>query len=144
MDVELIAVEIHEGFERIHIRQAIEECEEKLIEINGNDGFDITDLKEENMDKKLNPKTYDIGWFRDDKLSIFVYCVFPLSETVKFHIWQFGSLSNLDEQQYILEMIKNWKNNLYIKIFMKYLTKKKLQDRALVSLRDIERYLKIF
>ncbi|ETO00301.1 hypothetical protein RFI_37146 [Reticulomyxa filosa] len=99
------------------------------------------------MDKKTKSKDVwlfldefntspDIGWLRDDKLSIFVY--------LKFHIWQFGSLSNLDEQQYILEMTKNWKNNIYIKIFMKYLTKKKLQDRAVVSLRDIERCLKIF
>ncbi|ETN99959.1 hypothetical protein RFI_37507, partial [Reticulomyxa filosa] len=122
-------VEIHGGFERIHIRQAIEEFEEKLRKINGGNGFDITDSKEENMDKKTKSKEIwlfldefntspDIGWFTElicnhsldgVKLSNEIKIIAAL----KFYIWQFGSLSNLDEQQYILEMTKNWKQHLH-------------------------------
>ncbi|ETO04534.1 hypothetical protein RFI_32862 [Reticulomyxa filosa] len=52
------------GFERTHVCQTIEECEKKLREINGDNGFDITDSKEENMDKKTNSK--EIWLFLDE------------------------------------------------------------------------------
>ncbi|ETO07611.1 hypothetical protein RFI_29780, partial [Reticulomyxa filosa] len=51
-------------------------------------------------------------WFSRDQLAQYAYRVLPLCETVKVHLWQFGSLSELDERQYIFEMIKNRKKEL--------------------------------
>ncbi|ETO10749.1 hypothetical protein RFI_26629, partial [Reticulomyxa filosa] len=74
--------------------------------------------------------------------------------------WQFGSLPSSDERQYILEMIKKRKNELdpsIQEVFEKELititdqlcisqefVRQKLQDVAVVSLRDVERCLTFF
>ena len=39
-------------------------------------------------------------------MSNLVYRVYPLPETMKEYIWNFGALDNLDESQYIGEMLK--------------------------------------
>ncbi|ETO24712.1 hypothetical protein RFI_12444 [Reticulomyxa filosa] len=99
-------------------------------------------------------------WYHKDPLAKYVYRVFPLCQTVKAHLWQFGSLSELDERQYILEMIKDRKKELSSntqtifdseaqliaeKIFQsQQFMRTRLQDMAMVSLRDVERCLKIF
>ncbi|ETN97949.1 hypothetical protein RFI_39573, partial [Reticulomyxa filosa] len=90
----------------------------------------------------------------------YVYRVSPLCESIKLHIWQFGSLPSSDERQYILEMIKKRKNELdpsIQEVFEKELititdqlcisqefVRQKLQDVAVVSLRDVERCLTFF
>ncbi|ETO11388.1 hypothetical protein RFI_25990 [Reticulomyxa filosa] len=52
------------------------------------------------------------SWYHKDPLIKYVYRVFPLCQTVKAHLWQFGSLSELDERQYISEMTKDRKKEL--------------------------------
>ncbi|ETN97577.1 hypothetical protein RFI_39952, partial [Reticulomyxa filosa] len=100
------------------------------------------------------------SWYHKDPLIKYVYRVFPLCQTVKAHLWQFGSLSELDERQYISEMTKDRKKELKAcaqaifdseahfiaeKIFKSQnFVRTKLQDVAMVSLRDVERCLKIF
>ncbi|ETN99846.1 hypothetical protein RFI_37621, partial [Reticulomyxa filosa] len=99
-------------------------------------------------------------WFGKDQLAQYAYRVFPLCETVKVHLWQFGSLFELDERQYILEMIKSRKKELNeplqtmfdneMSLIFEQICKSqkfvrtKLQDVAMVSLRDVERCLNIF
>ena len=39
-------------------------------------------------------------------MSNLVYRVYPLPETMKEYIWNFGALDDLDESQYIGEMLK--------------------------------------
>ncbi|ETO03084.1 hypothetical protein RFI_34326, partial [Reticulomyxa filosa] len=84
----------------------------------------------------------------------------PLCETVKVYLWQFGSLPELDERQYILEMTKHQKKELKkplqimfdneVSFIVEQICKSqifmrtKLQDVAMVSLRDVERCLNIF
>ncbi|ETO32802.1 hypothetical protein RFI_04311, partial [Reticulomyxa filosa] len=96
----------------------------------------------------------------NDELSKYIYRVHPLCETMKEYVWSFGRLSELDEQQYIVEMtnqVKNelpfglhedfekWKNEISKKIAtaQKFL-RIHLRDKAIVSLRDVSRCLKIF
>ncbi|ETO06596.1 hypothetical protein RFI_30799 [Reticulomyxa filosa] len=99
-------------------------------------------------------------FFANDELRNYVYRVHPLCETMKEYVWPFGRLSELDEQQYIVEMInqakgeiqktfhdqfEEWKPKIAAKITcaQKFL-RERLQDRAIVSLRDVSRCLKIF
>ncbi|ETN98579.1 hypothetical protein RFI_38913, partial [Reticulomyxa filosa] len=95
-----------------------------------------------------------------DPLSQYVYRVFPLPETMKEYVWQFGRLSNLDEKQYILEMTKKTIARLYPKKSQKWSSsipsivrkisisqnflRKNLQDKAIVSLRDVARCLSTY
>ncbi|ETO01874.1 hypothetical protein RFI_35566, partial [Reticulomyxa filosa] len=95
-----------------------------------------------------------------DELSKYVYRVHPLCETMKEYVWSFGRLSELDEQQYIVEMTNQVKNELPFnlhedfekrknEISKKIATAQKflrihLRDKAIVSLRDVSRCLKIF
>ncbi|ETO00669.1 hypothetical protein RFI_36771, partial [Reticulomyxa filosa] len=79
---------------------------------------------------------------------------------MKEYVWSFGRLSDLDEQQYIVEMVNQVKDKLS-SIFHEYFEKLKdeiskrittaqkflrihLRDRAIVSLQDVLRCLKIF
>ncbi|ETO14009.1 hypothetical protein RFI_23362, partial [Reticulomyxa filosa] len=48
----------------------------------------------------------------NDELSKYVYRVHPLCETMKEYVWSFGRLSELDEQQYIVEMTNQVKSEL--------------------------------
>ncbi|ETN98436.1 hypothetical protein RFI_39063, partial [Reticulomyxa filosa] len=98
--------------------------------------------------------------FSKDPLSQYVYRVFPLPETMKEYVWQFGRLSNLDEKQYILEMTKKTIAELYPKKPQKWSSsipfivkkisisqkclRKNLQDKAIVSLRDVARCLSTY
>ncbi|ETO07999.1 hypothetical protein RFI_29391, partial [Reticulomyxa filosa] len=109
-------------------------------------------------ERKLNKQENE--WFGRDHLAQYAYRVFPLCETVKAHLWQFGSLPDLDERQYILEMIKNRKKELKRHLQTAFdnevpfivdkicksqaFVRTKLQDVATVSLRDVDRCLKIF
>ncbi|ETN99929.1 hypothetical protein RFI_37538 [Reticulomyxa filosa] len=98
--------------------------------------------------------------FESDELGKYVYRVYPLCETMKEYVWSFGRLSDLDEQQYIVEMVNQVKDKLS-SIFHEYFEKLKdeiskrittaqkflrihLRDRAIVSLHDVLRCLKIF
>ncbi|ETO00920.1 ring finger protein, partial [Reticulomyxa filosa] len=100
------------------------------------------------------------NWFRGDSLAKYVYRVSPLCESIKLHIWQFGSLPSSDERQYISEMVKERKNALSPSVQELYekelititdqlcisqeFIRQKLQDVAVVSLRDVERCLTFF
>ncbi|ETO35633.1 hypothetical protein RFI_01430, partial [Reticulomyxa filosa] len=96
----------------------------------------------------------------NDPLSKYVYRVYPLCETMKEYVWMFGRLSDLDERQYIWEMTRKVKTRLpeklrytfekseiqfarRIAIAQKFL-RDKLKDKAITSLRDVARCLKIF
>ncbi|ETO30683.1 hypothetical protein RFI_06442 [Reticulomyxa filosa] len=109
-------------------------------------------------ERKLSAQ--DKVWSEKDRLAKYVYRVLPLCETVKTYLWQFGSLPDLDERQYILEMIKNRKKELKGSLQTEFdneapfiveqicksqeFVRVKLQDVAIVSLRDVDRCLKIF
>ncbi|ETO03185.1 hypothetical protein RFI_34225 [Reticulomyxa filosa] len=96
----------------------------------------------------------------NDELSKYVYRVYPLCETMKEYVWSFGRLSELNEQQYIVEMTNQVKNELPFNLHEDFETWKSeiskriaiaqkflrihLKDRAIVSLRDVSRCLKIF
>ncbi|ETO16945.1 hypothetical protein RFI_20391 [Reticulomyxa filosa] len=43
----------------------------------------------------------------DKEMSDLVYQVFPLPKSLEIYVWNFGSLSEVDEQQYITVMTKN-------------------------------------
>ena len=51
--------------------------------------------------KRPNSKHID----STDELSKYMYRVYTLTPTMKEYVWEFGSLSPLDEKQYICEMI---------------------------------------
>ncbi|ETO01740.1 hypothetical protein RFI_35698, partial [Reticulomyxa filosa] len=207
-DIELVAVDIHGGIERTHIRELVEKCKKMLEQQSNNTDSNESKERENKHDAKeiwlfldeFNTSP-DIGWFNElicnhtldgvalpkeikiiaacnpyreykhnlqekswyhkDPLIKYVYRVFPLCQTVKAHLWQFGSLSELDEHQYISEMTKDRKKELYAscaratfdseahfiaeQIFRsQHFVRTKLQDVAMVSLRDVERCLKIF
>ncbi|ETO05189.1 hypothetical protein RFI_32210 [Reticulomyxa filosa] len=96
----------------------------------------------------------------NDALSKYVYRVHPLCETMKEYVWSFGRLSKPDEKQYIEEMVKQVKRELPSTLHIEFeawkdeISKKiataqnflleNLKDKAIVSLRDVSRCLKIF
>ncbi|ETO31657.1 hypothetical protein RFI_05461 [Reticulomyxa filosa] len=98
--------------------------------------------------------------FASDELSKYVYRVYPLCETMKEYVWFFGRLSEVDEQQYIVEMTNQVKNEIPFASHKEFETRKgeiskkiaiaqkflrtHLKDKVIVSLRDVSKCLKIF
>lgn len=96
----------------------------------------------------------------DDPLAQFMYRVYPLPPTMKEYVWMFGSLSELDELQYVSEMVNNtvrklpnevqkslsdWQRRRLIDAIVKSqeFVRDVLRDAAYVSLRDVARCLRI-
>ena len=58
------------------------------------------------LPNKITIVSFRIRWFHVRQMNNLVYRVYPLSETMKEYIWNFGALDELDESQYIGEMLK--------------------------------------
>ena len=86
-----------------------------------------------------------------------MYRVYASTPTMKAYIWEFGSLTSLDEKQYISEMVSdlNKVTKYFSKIQYFYVqsivhsqqlirSKQLLGDPAYCSLRDVARCINIF
>jgi hypothetical protein len=93
------------------------------------------------LDAKMNTK------ISKDKLSMLVYRVHPLPETLMEYIWDFGSLTESDELRYIASMVSDIQLPIALlqelaavsQCFMR----EKTDEVCSVSLRDIRRFVKL-
>ncbi|ETO11933.1 hypothetical protein RFI_25444, partial [Reticulomyxa filosa] len=111
-------------------------CNRSLDEIKIPEEIKILAACNPYRERKLSAQ--DKVWSEKDSLAKYVYRVLPLCETVKKHT--FGKLKRSlqtefdDEAPFIVEQI--CKSQEFVRV--------KLQDVAIVSLRDVDRCLKIF
>ncbi|CAG2237364.1 RNF213 [Mytilus edulis] len=83
---------------------------------------------------------------KTDELSRLVYRVHPLPETLIDYVWDYGSLSELDEQSYIFKMVcslfqKSWFTELFaclLDMSQKFVRSVEINEYC-VSLRDVDR-----
>merc|ERR1719445_2326061 len=82
----------------------------KLDSLNVGAAGDKKDKKANKKYKKVIDEQFK-NWMAasgsDDPLAQFMYRVYPLPPTMKEYVWMFRSLSELDELQYVSEMVNN-------------------------------------
>eukprot|EP00002_Diphylleia_rotans_P032595 TRINITY_DN685_c0_g1_i1.p1 TRINITY_DN685_c0_g1~~TRINITY_DN685_c0_g1_i1.p1 ORF type:complete len:4818 (-),score=1112.10 TRINITY_DN685_c0_g1_i1:287-14740(-) len=84
--------------------------------------------------------------FKDDLLDRLVYLVYPIPPSMAMHVWDFGSLSNDDEKEYVSSIVRNptlsaENHTLFTEMIVKAqdFLRKIYQDDSCVSLRDVHR-----
>ncbi|ETO14750.1 hypothetical protein RFI_22618 [Reticulomyxa filosa] len=101
---------------------------------------DIAEDKEE----ERNVKKY----YADDldkEMCQLVYRVFPLPKSLQTYVWNFGSLSAPDEQQYIAVMTTTtWSQKSFVETARIPIEQEQLKDRSVCSLRDVRRTNMLF
>ncbi|WAR10217.1 R213A-like protein [Mya arenaria] len=90
------------------------------------------------------------GKVKTDELSKLVYRVFPLPEMMVDYVWDFGSLSNIDEIKYIERMIEDVLLQKNLRLLLRDLlsvsqdfVREYEKSTCVVSLRDVSRCKKL-
>ena len=94
--------------------------------------------------KVRNTKKVNVGLIKEREQTRLVHAVFPLPDSLLEHIWDYGSLNENDEKDYIKAMIESLKlsdiNLVSDLISISQCFIKNLEDVSSVSLRDIDRF----